>query len=337
VPRNGAAATSPVNAWGTSLNSNVASLAESVLVSPAIYLTGGDRITLRFMQNYDFIPSDDPDGFEFGIIELYTNLNTAAIPLGTVSDSSFREWEEFEFDLTPYRGQLVYVAWHYVMFSIDNAPRFGWLLDDISVTTSNIVPGVVRITNNLWQARYVMSGPRSRVGQGASFVMSNAPPGQYRITFADVPFYVTPAPQTNTLASLGAITFQGNYSMADANNNGMADAWEQNHFGNVSPGRTRFTDSDSDGFTDYAEFVAGTEPSQPNSTLQLAPPVRLADGAARLEWTSVPGRAYLVEGSSNGTTWSAVSGWILATGNLATFTPPVGPGAAQLFRLQVRP
>jgi hypothetical protein len=337
VPHNGATATSPVNAWGTSLNNSVAGLAESVLVSPAIYLIGGDRITLRFMQNYDFIPSDNSDGFEFGLIELYTNLNTAAVPLGQVSDSSFGEWEELTMDLTPYRGQLVYIAWHYVMFSIENEPRFGWLLDDISITTSNIVPGVVRITNNLWQARYVMSGPRGRSGQGASFIMTNAPPGEYRITFGQVPFYGTPAPQTNTLDPLGTVTFHGEYLLTDANGNGMSDQWEQQHFGAVSPTRSRVTDTDGDGFPDYAEFVAGTDPAQPNSILRLNSPVAQPDGTARLAWASIPGRAYLVERSSNGTSWTAESGWILATGNLTTFAPVPAANPAHLFRLQVRP
>jgi hypothetical protein len=337
VPANGADAFSPTHAWGTSLNGAVAGLAESVLVGPAIYLTGGDRITLRFMQNYDFIPSDSSDGFEFGILELYTNLNTTAVQLGIVSDSSFGDWEEFEFDLTPYREQLVYLAWHYVMFDIDNAPRFGWMIDDVSIATSNIIPGTVRITNNLWQARYVMSGPRSRTGQGASFVLTNAPPGQYRITFGDVPFYNTPPVQTNTLSPLGAITFQGNYTMADANNNGISDAWEQANFGGVSPTRTKSSDTDGDGFTDYAEFVSGTDPGQPNSTLRLETPVSLAGGGVRLEWPAVPGRAYLVEGSSSGANWTPVSGWILATGNVATFTPPTVSNGPYLFRLQVRP
>ena len=336
VPANGASAFSPTHAWGTSLDGRTAGVGESVLVSPAVYLTGGDRITLRFMQNYDFIPSDSSDGFEFGLLELYTNLDTAAISLGTVSDSSFGEWEEFEADLTPYRGQLVYVAFHYVMFDVDNAPRFGWMLDDVSITTSNIIPGTVRITNNLWQARYVMSGPRSRVGQGTSFVLTNAPPGQYRITFGDVPYYNTPPEQTNTLSPLGTVVFQGNYTMVDANNNGMSDAWEQANFGVVSPTRTKASDTDGDGFTDYAEFVSGTDPGQPNSTLRLDAPVALAGGGARLDWPAVPGRAYLVEGSSNGKTWTPVSAWILANGNVATFTPPSGPGAPTMFRLQVK-
>jgi hypothetical protein len=336
VPHNGATATSPMNAWGTSLNNAVAGLAESVLVSPAIYLAGGDRITLRFMENYDFIPSDDSEGFEFGLIELYTNLNTEAIPLGTVSDSSLGDWEEVAIDLTPYRGHLIYVAWHYLMFDIENEPRFGWLLDDISITTSNIVPGVVRITNNLWQARYVLSGPRGRSGQGASFVMTNASPGAYRITFGDVPFYATPAPQSNTLAALGTVTFYGQYLMTDANNNGMSDLWEQQYFGSVSQTRTRFTDSDGDGFPDYAEFMAGTDPAQPNSTLRLSSPTAQPDGTARLAWASIPGRAYLVE-RSNGASWTAVSGWILATGSLTTFAPPPASGPVHFFRLQVRP
>jgi len=56
----------------------------------------------------------------------------------------------------------------------------------------------------------------------------------------------------------------------------------------------------------------------------------------RIEWPSVPGRAYLVEGSANGVNWSPISGWILATGNLSTLSPTTGPGAPYLFRLQVR-
>ncbi len=337
VPRNVTNTPSPSHVWGTSLDGATASVAESVLITPGIYLTGGDRITLRFMQNYDFVPAEDPEAIEYGEIWLYTNATTAPIVLGTVAGSS-SDWVEAHFDLTAYREQLVYVAWHYLLFSIDPAERFGWLLDDISVTASNIVPGTIRITNNLWQARYVLAGPRSRVGQGASLEMSNAPPGQYHITFGDVPYYATPPPQTNTLDSLATLVFQGNYTVQDSNHNGMADSWEQHYFSSVSPSRTRLTDTDGDGFTDYAEFMAGTNPTQPNSLLRLAPPVPLADGSMRFSWPSVSGRAYLVEGSSDGTTWRALSGWISASSALSTFTlPATAPPAPSLFRLQVRP
>jgi hypothetical protein len=327
-----------VNAWGTSLNRAVADLAESVLISPGIYLTGGDRITLRFMQNYDFISSDDFGGFEFGLVELYTNLTTAAIPIGTISDTSFGEWEEFKFDLTPYREQLVYVALHYVLFSIDNAPRFGWLIDDMAVTVSNIIPGTVRVTNNLWQARYVISGPRSRVGQGASLVVSNAPPGEYRITFGDVPYHATPPQQTNTLAAMATIVFEGHYGMTDANTNGMADAWEQEQFGSVSTNRTRSTDTDGDGFTDFAEFSAGTDPNAQDSKVVLATTRTLPSGAMRLVWPSTAGRAYRVEGSTNGANWVPMSNWLQGTSDTMAFTlPGPAPNQPYLFRVEVRP
>jgi len=124
VPGNGAAAHSPANAWGSSLDGARASVAESILLTPGIYLTGGDRITLSFAQNYQFVPSSDPDAIEYGEIDLYTNLATAPVTLGLVSDRSV-DWEEVQFDLSAYREQLVFVAWHYFLFSIDPAPRFG--------------------------------------------------------------------------------------------------------------------------------------------------------------------------------------------------------------------
>jgi hypothetical protein len=227
------------------------------------------------------------------------------------------------------------VAWYHFLFSFDTLNRFGWLLDDIAVNVETIVPGTIRITNNLWQARYVLAGPRNRVGQGTSLIMSNVPPGPYRITYADLPFYSTPPPQTNVLESLGTAVFLGNYTFTDVNHNGMSDAWEMQYFGAVSPSRTCFTDSDNDGFTDCAEFTAGTNPTQPNSSLRLAYPTSMVGGGLRLEWLSVPGRAYLVEGSSDGAHWIPLSGWILATTSLSTFSLPTNPGAHYLFRLQV--
>jgi hypothetical protein len=336
VPSNGATPVSPVNAWGTSLDGGQYSVAETILLSPAIYLSGGDRVTLRFWQNHDFAPFLVSDDIEFGEVRLYTNLTTAPITLATVTDSS-SNWEEVAVDLTPYREQLIYIDFHYLLFGFEFAPRFGWLLDDISITASNIVPGTIRITNNLWQARYVMAGPRSRSGEGPGQLITNALPGQYRITFGDVPYYSTPPAETKDLAPLGFVEFQGNYTMTDVNSNGMADAWEQEQFGAVSSTRTKFSDTDGDGFTDYAEFNAGTSPMQSNSVLRLNQPVPVANSLARLEWPSVPGRAYLVEGSVDGVNWSPASGWIIAAGNVTTFSPSGGPGSPFLFRIQVRP
>ena len=153
-----------------------------------------------------------------------------------------------------------------------------------------------------------------------------------------MPFYFTPSAQSNTLLPSATVVFQGNYALTDANHNGIADSWEQQYFGSVATNRTRSTDSDGDGFTDYAEFMAGTNPTQTNSMLHLAAPVRQANGTMRLEWPSVAGRAYLVEGSTNGVNWSELSGWIPANSSLTIFTPPpAGPSASYLFRLRVRP
>ena len=86
-----------------------------------------------------------------------------------------------------------------------------------------------------------------------------------------------------------------------------------------------------------AEFAAGTDPTQTNSLVRLVRPVILPGGGLHLEWPSVQGHAYLVEGSQDGRNWTPVSGWIPALTTLTTFTPATGAGAPFLFRLQVRP
>ena len=260
MPNNGleTSAHSPPDAWGSNLNGQPLDYVESFLISPAIYLTNGNTATLTFWHSYDF---SDLTGFdiEFGELEIVTNSAGAVIPLADYTDVS-DGWQQETIDLTPYAGDMIYLVWYHLLFSFDTLPRPGWLVDDVSITTSNVVPGIVTITNNLSQANYVLSGPRYLRGAGLGTVITNAPPGEYVLEYTDVPYYITPAAQTNTLAPGGSVVFSANYTFPDVNHNGLSDLWEQAEFNEVSANRNDTTDTDGDGMTDLAEFVAGTDP-----------------------------------------------------------------------------
>jgi signal transduction histidine kinase len=89
--------------------------------------------------------------------------------------------------------------------------------------------------------------------------------------------------------------------------------------------------------TDYAEFIAGTNPTLANSRLKTTATL-LPDHSLRLDWESVSGRIYRVEGSLDGRNWSPVSDWLQAGSSSMTFSrPPLSSGAPYLFRVEVRP
>jgi hypothetical protein len=338
VPDNGVEtnAVSPPFAWGSSLNGAVCDFIDTLLVSPAIQLTGGNTAALRFWHAYDFQDRTGIDLWEFGALYALTNNDGPEVLLASFADVS-GGWVDEEIDLSPYLGHVVRLVWHHQLFSGDVAARPGWLLDDVEVTVTDVPPGTIVIANNLWQARYTLNGPLNRAGQGA-LILTNAPPGEYRVNFGRVPFYNPPPAQTNEVVSGQTIVFRGDYTFTDSNANGMSDAWEQNHFGEVSPGRTRATDTDGDGMTDYDEFMAGTSPTSSASMLTVLAPVMQPEGSVRLFWVSVPSRGYRVLGSVDAVNWMPVSDWILATSQLTTFALPApSPGAPFLFRVEVRP
>ena len=336
VPQNGVAAHSGTHVWASNLNGESLGFVESFLISPAIYLTGGNRATLRFWHNYDFTLSED-DIFHYGEVSIITNASGQPIVLDAIEDFASADWEEAEYDLTPYSGQLVYIVWHYILFSLDNSPKLGWVVDDVSIDVSTVVAGTLRVTNNLSQASFSITGPLSIAGQGNSFFTTNAPPGDYTVTWGPVPDWNAPAPQMNSVSALSTTTFTGTYTMTDANGNGMPDSWEQTYFGSASSTNTAFTDTDHDGATDLAEFLAGTNPTNAVSVLQFFTPAVQNTGAVRFDWPTVPGRSYRMRSSDSSlTNWIPVADWTRANGSILSFTTNVTSGT-RFYKVEARP
>jgi len=332
IPNNGVetSAHSPPNAWGSNLGGGVIDAASTFLISPAIKLPAGARATLRFWHSYDFSTWSDMDIYEDGQLLLVTNNNaTTYITLADYADD-FSGWTEETFDLTPYAGGLIYLIWDYEMFSFDTRPRGGWLVDDVSISVSTPGAGTILISNNLWQATTVLNGPLTLTNTGMFTGVSNAPPGQYTVSFEPVPYYSPVLPQTNTLTAGGTLVFTGTYSFPDVNHNGISDLWEQTFFGNVSAYRTGSTDTDGDGMTDHAEFMAGTDPNSPPPQFRVSAR-KAGNGTLQLEWPSAPGQQYLILTSGNLASWSAYGDWIEATGTVSTLDVPIPAGGTPGF------
>jgi hypothetical protein len=82
---------------------------------------------------------------------------------------------------------------------------------------------------------------------------------------------------------------------ADGDGDGIPDAWEQLHFGNLSTANG-FSDRDGDGVTDLDEYGADTDPTDPNSHMRITTFSSDPGGSpAKIEWTSVATRQYRVQ------------------------------------------
>ena len=75
-----------------------------------------------------------------------------------------------------------------------------------------------------------------------------------------------------------------------------------------------FLDHDKDGFSDVAEFSAGTDPIDAGSLLQFSLPISLKNEMVMLRWDSIPGRRYRIERSNgNPHHWTVLAKGIKAT------------------------
>jgi hypothetical protein len=303
--------------------------------------------TLIFWSDFDF--SSSANGYEIAEVGVSTNSSTppASIPAlksftGLASDG-WEQGEQETVDLTPFVGKTIQVVWYYGGYSIFG-PLNGWLVDDISIT-GVVAGGNVSITKNLGQGTWSLSSLSSiglvpvQSGATPSITFSNLAAGNYVAQFGDVSYYQTPAGQTNTLTDGGTVNFSGNYTFLDMNHNGISDAWEMAYFGSVTTNRTQFTDSDGDGMSDYAEFIAGTNPTNAASKFDILSVTVQSNRFVQMRWAAVPGRIYQVESSTNLAGWTPLTDWLQASGSPMSYTTTNFnfDRHAHMFRVQVRP
>jgi hypothetical protein len=110
---------------------------------------------------------------------------------------------------------------------------------------------------------------------------------------------------------------------ADADGDGISDAWEMEHFGNFHTASAS-SDADGDGVSDLREYLAGTDPLDAASRLRIVSHHHdTGKSSASLEFTTAPNRLYTIQqGDLN-------DKWIDA--GFAPISPGVGPTTTRTF------
>ncbi len=123
---------------------------------------------------------------------------------------------------------------------------------------------------------------------------------------------------------------------------GIPDAWRFRFFGTLSNQLSRaMADADGDGVPNWAEFKAGTDPTDLHSLLRLLTRSSLTGTnlppSIALRWLSVLNKEYVVEGSPSLTNpqWTAIGSHYIGTGRDLEFTDPQAVGLGRFYRVRL--
>jgi hypothetical protein len=129
-------------------------------------------------------------------------------------------------------------------------------------------------------------------------------------------------------------------SGADLDGDGIPDAWELLHAGDLETFNST-SDTDNDGQTDLQEYLAGTNPLDPNDNFRITNFSSATPGSVRITWTSNPTRQYRIESRlslSPDSLWTGIGlGLHLADGPVTSRDIPAA-APSEFYRIQaIRP
>jgi hypothetical protein len=314
---------SPTHGWFAK-NDNKRS--DQYLVSPAIVISNNN--ILSFWHTYDL-----ESGYDGGVVEISTtgtggpwvDIGTNSTQNGyddTISTSysspiggrpafsGASGFIETVIALGAYAGSTVHIRFR----EADDSSRAatGWVVDDIRVGPAQTWTGIGTAASNAsWISWTVAAAPGTGYTVRAMLTATNCADSAW---------------DTGAAFTISA----------DADGDGVPDAWEVRNFGSVTS-VTAASDADNDGFSDLREYWAGTDPKNPGSRLEMTSISNAAGNVVRVGWTSVSNRCYLLERSTNLTAgFSALASNILSTSPANSLTDASATSAVfKAYRVRI--
>jgi hypothetical protein len=121
----------------------------------------------------------------------------------------------------------------------------------------------------------------------------------------------------------------------DRNYDGLPDDWQSEFWGTESrlwPPAVQ--DTDGDGASNRDEFLAGTNPADPESVLRIT--LQQTDQGSLVAWNSEPGGIYRLQSSADLAAWNDVGGNQFAAGRISTVVVESGSAAAYYRIIRIR-
>ena len=209
---------------------------------------------------------------------------------------------------------------------------------------SNVLVGVLSQTAPGSGLTLTVTGDGVTVG--ATTVDTNSPPGFTQIAATiGIASNATPGLRSFVIQQNGTNVAYANGFLEisplvrDDNFDGLDDLFQRKYFPLfTAPQAGPGADPDGDGFNNLAEYIAGTNPTNPASLLQIQSVAQNGSGST-ITWQSVAGKKYQVFSRTDfsGATWQTVGSPVTANGTNQLFLDTSAKSGFRFYRVQVLP